>query len=462
MTLWAAIAMFAGQRLMNKSNHLSTVTRRQFLQTSAAAAAALGTLHSGLPAAFAAGSDKLRVGLIGCGARGVGAAMNCVLSTPGVEIVALGDVFADRVNAAFKRLKDNNAGKEWSCSREWKHADQVKATPETCFTGFDAYKKVLAAGVDMVILAGPPHFRPQQLKAAIEAGKHVFMEKPVAVDPAGIRANIAASDLAKQKQLAIVAGTQRRHEARYVETMKRIRDGAIGEILAAEAYWNGGCVRHYGFYHKPEPAWSPMETMMRNWYFYSWLSGDHIVEQHVHNLDVVNWAMGGPPVEALGVGGRQWRTEPEYGNIFDHFGVRYRYANGAILVSTCRQIDGTKPLVDEGLVGTKGKAAAGRIEGANAFRFEGNNPNPYEQEHADLIQSIRDGKPLNEGRTVAEATLTAIIGRMSAYTGQPIRYEWALKDSELDLTPEEIRKNGYQLGPAPKVPPAPLGNADVI
>lgn len=447
---------------MNESMTLQPVTRRQFLKSSTAAATALGLATASIPRAFAAGADKLRVGLVGCGARGIGAAMNCVLSTPGVEIVALGDVFADRVEAALTRLKDNNAGKEWSCSREWQNADQVKATRETCFTGFDAYRKVLAAGVDLVILAGPPHFRPQQLQAAIEAGKHVFMEKPVAVDPAGIRTVIAASDLAKQKQLAIVAGTQRRHEARYVETMKRIRDGAIGEVLAAEAYWNGGCVRHYGFYHKPEPAWSGLETMLRNWYFYSWLSGDHIVEQHVHNLDVINWAMGGPPVEALGVGGRQWRTEPEYGNIYDHFGVRYRYANGAILVSTCRQIDGTKPLVDEGLVGTKGKAAAGRIDGANAFKFEGNNPNPYEQEHADLIQSIREGKPLNEGRTVAEATLTAIIGRMSAYTGQPIRFDWALKDSELDLTPDEIRMGGYQLGPAPKVPGAPLGNADVV
>lgn len=432
-----------------------------FLKTTAAVTT-LSALGDGVPRVFAAGSDKLRVGLIGCGVRGIGAAMNCVLSTPGVEIVALGDVFADRVEAALKRLKDNNAGKEWSCSREWKHADQVKATPETCFTGFDAYRKVLAAGVDMVILAGPPHFRPQHLKAAIEAGKHVFMEKPVAVDPAGIRTILAASELAKQKRLGIVAGTQRRHEARYVETMKRIRDGAIGEVLAGEAYWNGGCVRHYGFYHEPKPEWTGMETMMRNWYFYSWLSGDHIVEQHVHNLDVINWALGGPPVEALGVGGRQWRTEPQFGNIYDHFGVRYRYANGAIVVSTCRQIDGTKPLVSEGLVGTKGKAAAGRIEGSNPFNFDGANPNPYEQEHADLIQSVREGKPLNEGRAVAEATLTAIIGRMSAYSGQPVRYEWALNDSELDLTPDEVKHRGYALGLAPKVPPPSPGNGDLI
>jgi predicted dehydrogenase len=374
----------------------------------------------------------------------------------------LGDVFPDRVEAALQRLKDNNAGKEWSCSREWKHADQVKATKATCFAGFDAYQKVLAADVNMVILAGPPGFRPLHLQAAVEAGKHVFMEKPVAVDPVGIRSIIASSNVAKQKGLGIVAGTQRRHENRYVELMKRLRDGAIGEVLAGEAYWNGPCVRTYGFYHERQPGWSDMEYMLRNWYFYSWLSGDHIVEQHVHNLDVINWAIGAPPVEALAVGGRQWRVEPQFGNIYDHFGVRYRYANGAVVVSQARQINGTENRVSEGVIGTQGRASAGRIEGPNAWTWSGANPNPYEQEHADLIQSIRDGQPLNEGRTVAEATLTAIIGRMSAYSGRPVRYVWALNDSQLDLTPPEIKQGGFKLGPAPKVPPPATGNEELV
>lgn len=445
---------------MNTSSQ--KLTRRNFLRTSATATMALGAMASAPASVFAAGSDKIRVGLIGCGSRGIGAAMNCVLSTPGVEIVALGDVFQDRVEAALKQLKDNNQGKEWSCSREWKHADHVKATRETCFTGFDAYQKVLASGVDMVILAGPPHFRPIHLKAAIEAGKHVFMEKPVAVDPAGIRSILASSESAKQKSVAIVAGTQRRHENVYLELMKRVKNGDIGEIVAGEAYWNGPCVRTYGFYHERQPGWSDMEYMLRNWYFYSWLSGDHIVEQHVHNLDVINWAIGAPPVEALAVGGRQWRVEPQFGNIYDHFGVRYRYPNGAIVVSQARQINGTEPRVGEGIVGTRGRASAGRIEGPKAWRWEGSNPNPYEQEHADLIASIRAGQPLNEGKQVAEATLTAIMGRMSAYSGKTVTWEFALKESELDLTPEEIKVAGYKLGPAPTVPPPAKGNEELI
>lgn len=439
----------------------SPLTRRDFLKTSALAstAGAVVAAHTGV---FAAGSDTLRVGLIGCGARGTGAAMNCLISTPGVELTALADVFPDRVEAALRRLKDNSKGKEWDASREWRDAERVKVTPATCFTGFDAASQLVKAGVDLVIIAGPPHFRPAHLKAAIEAGKHVFMEKPVGVDPVGIRSILASSALAKSKGLGIVAGTQRRHQFAYTELMKRVQDGAIGEIVAGEAYWNGPCVRTYGFYHEPPASWSGMETMLRNWYFYSWLSGDHIVEQHVHNLDVVNWAIGAPPVEAVGVGGRQWRVEPQYGNIYDHFGIRYRYANGAVVVSMARQINDTQPLVTEGVIGTKGRASAGLITGANAWKYAGPNPNPYEQEHADLIASIRAGKPLNEGRQVAEATLTAIMGRMAAYSGQAVSWEFALQESQLDLTPKEIRSGGYQLGPAPTVPPPASGRDELV
>lgn len=438
------------------------ITRRTFLRDSAVAATTLAALGAEVGPVFAAGSDKIRVGLIGCGSRGTGAAMNCVLSTPGVEIVALGDAFPDRVDAALKRLKDDSAGKEWSCSREWKNSSQVKVTSETCFTGFDAYQRVLACELDLVILATPPAFRPLYLKAAIQAGKHVFMEKPVAVDPVGIRSIIASSEAARQKSLAIVAGTQRRHQASYLEVMKRVRDGAIGNLVAGEAYWNGGCVRHYGFYHERQPGWSDLENVLRNWYFHNWLSGDHIVEQHVHNLDVINWAMGSPPVEALAVGGRQWRVEPQFGNIYDHFGVRYRYPNGATVLSMCRQIDNTPPLVTESVVGTKGRAAAGRIEGATPFTFSGKETNPYEQEHADLIQSIRDGRPLNEGRAVAEATLTAIMGRMSAYTGQPVSWKFALEESQLDLTPKMFQNGEFKLGAAPTVSVAIPGVTELL
>jgi predicted dehydrogenase len=434
----------------------ATISRRAFLRTTAAATT-VGALSPTFSPVLAAGSDVLRIGLVGCGNRGIGAAMNCVVSSPNVVITALGDVFMDKVTGALQRLKDNTKPREWDSSTPWTHADRVKVTPETCFSGFDAYQKVFNAGVDLVILAGPPHFRPIHLKAAIEAGKHVFMEKPVAVDPVGIRSVLASANLAKQKNLAIVAGTQRRHQNSYLEVMRRIKDGAIGEILAGECYWNGGCVRHYGFYHPRQKDWTDMENQLRNWYFYTWLSGDHIVEQHVHNLDVVNWAMGAPPVEALGMGGRQWRTQPEFGNIYDHFAVRYRYANGALVTSMARQIDNTEPLVFEAVLGTKGRAVAGKIEGQNAFSYEGPNPNPYEQEHADLIKSIRDGRPLNEGRSVAEATLTAIMGRISAYTGQPVKWDWILNKSQLDLSPK-----AYQLGDAPSHPVAMPGETDLI
>lgn len=434
--------------------------RRHFLKTTAVTAAA-GAVATSLTHAFAAGSDKLRVGLVGCGSRGTGAVMNCAIADPGVEIVALADVFPDKVEECLKRLQDNNAGKEWSCSREWKDAERVKVTKDTCFTGFDAYKQLLGSDVDYVILAGPPHFRAAQLKAAIEAGKHVFMEKPVGVDPVGIRSIMATAELAKHKSLGIVAGTQRRHQPAYIETMNRVRDGAIGEIVGGEAYWNGPCVRTYGFYHERQSGWTDMEYMLRNWYFYSWLSGDHIVEQHVHNLDVINWAVGSPPAEALAVGGRQWRVEPQYGNIYDHFGTRYRYPNGALVVSQARQINGTENRVGESVIGTKGRATAGRIEGANPWKYSGPNPDPYEQEHADLIASIRAGKPLNEGRTVAEATLTAIMARMSAYSGQPVPWNFALEESVLDLTPPEIKQGGYKLGPAPQVPKPATGNEEL-
>jgi predicted dehydrogenase len=309
--------------------------------------------------------------------------------------------------------------------------------------GFDAYKKVLGVpGINMVILATPPHFRPEHLRAAIEAGKNVFMEKPVAVDPAGVRIVIEASEQAKAKGLAIVAGTQRRHQACYIEVMKRIHDGAIGEIVAAQCYWNQGGL----WVNDRQPDWTDMETQCRNWLYYTWLSGDHITEQHVHNLDVVNWALGAPPVKCMGMGGRQVRTEPQFGNIFDHFAIEYEYPNGARVMSMCRQIEGCADRVGERIVGTKGIAVPedGEITGEKPYKFEDRGRNPYVQEHADLIASIRSGKPLNEGRTVAESTMNAIIGRMSTYTGRELKWDWAMNASKLRLGPEK-----YEFGPLP-------------
>ena len=416
------------------------ITRRDFIRTSAAvtatvlASSRLQPLH-----AYAAGTDTIRVGLVGCGGRGTGAAGDCVNSSPGVEIIALGDLFRDRLDDCRRNL----AGL----------GDKNKITEDRCFVGWDAYQKVIHSGVDLALLATPPAFRPLHLRAALEAGKHVFMEKPVAVDPAGVRSVIASADLAARKNLAIVAGTQRRHHAGYIETMKRIHDGAIGDIVAAQCYWNQGEL----WVHPRQSGWSDMEWQVRNWLYFTWLSGDHIVEQHVHNLDVINWALQSPPVNAVGMGGRQVRTAPAYGNIYDHFAIDYEYPNGVHVMSMCRQINGTASNVSERLIGTKGTSnAVSSIRGQTHWRFEGEHNNEYSQEHADLIASIRAGKPLNEGKRIAESTLTAIMGRMSAYTGQEVTWEQAL-NSPLDLMPRELA-----FGPLPVAPVAMPGKTPSV
>ena len=385
-------------------------------------------------ALFASGGEKIKVGLIGCGGRGTGAALDCAAASPDVVIVAMGDLFPDMLESSRKYLGEKLP------------PDRLQVTPPACFTGFDAYEKVLKADVDLVILAAPPFFRPAHLKAAIDAGKHVFMEKPVAVDPAGVRSVIASSGLASEKGLAVVAGTQRRHLAHYLEVMKRIHNGDIGEIVAAQAYWNMGALwverAAQNWADRIIKKWSDMEWQVRNWLFTVWCSGDHIVEQHVHNLDVINWAFGTHPVKCTAMGGRAARTDPMFGNVYDHFAVEYEYPNGARVMSLCRQTAGAAENVSERIVGTKGLAytdgADGYIKGPKAYRTEKESPNPYVQEHADLLASIKAGKPLNEGRQVAESTLTAIMGRMSAYTGRALSWDWVMNASRLDLTPPHL------------------------
>jgi len=426
----------------------SGFTRRDFIKASAVVSlsAALASRPAGL---WAQGTDKIRVGLIGSGGRGRGAAEDCLEADPAVEIVAIGDLFQDQAEGALRRLKE-------------KFGDRIKATPETTFWGFDNYKKVLACDINYVILAQPPHFRPDSLAAAIDAGKNVFMEKPVAVDPAGIRKVIAASEKAKEKGLGIVAGTQRRHERSYMETLQRIQDGAIGELVGGQCYWNMGALwldraaSNWSKYQSGE--WTDMEWQIRNWLFLAWQSGDHIVEQHVHNLDIINWAMGGPPAKAYGMGGRQVRTGPEFGNIFDHFAIEYEYPNGARVMSMCRQTDETSTRVSERLVGTKGVSdPKGWIRGETEWKYEGSNENPYMLEHRDLIESIRKGEPLNEGVRIAESTLTAIMGRMSAYTGRELSWKWVMNSSKLDMTPP-----AYEFGPLPMEPVAMPGITQLV
>jgi predicted dehydrogenase len=371
---------------------------------------------------FAAGSDKVRVGLIGCGGRGTGAAKDCVNSSDNVEITAMGDLFQDHLDKSLAEL-----------SREVD--DKVSVTKETSFAGFDAFEKVIASDVDMVI----------------------FMEKPVAVDPVGVHSVIASSEAAEKKGLSIVAGTQRQHQEHYLEIMKRIHRGDIGEIVGGQCYWNMGEL----WVKRRQLDWSDMEWQCRNWLYFTWLSGDHIVEQHLHNLDVINWAIGAHPVQCMGMGGRQVRIGSEYGNIFDHFAVEYEYPNGVRVLSMCRQTAGCNEQVSERVVGTKGQTytdgSIGFIEGQNAYKYEGESPNPYVQEHADLITSIREGEVLNEGKRVAESTMTVIMGRMSAYTGRALKWDWAMNASELDLRPPK-----YEFGDLPVRPVAVPGKTPLI
>ena len=402
------------------------LTRRELLKSSAVTAGTFALAAGRVPLAQARGSDAIRVGVVGCGGRGSGAARNCVESAPGVEIVALADAFEDRL-AGLKK--------------------SFNVPDKRCFVGLDAYKKLLALDdVNLVILATPPGFRPVQFAAAVDAGKNVFMEKPVAVCPAGVKMVIEASKRAEQKKLAVVAGTQRRHHAAYIETIKRIHDGAIGEIVAAQCYWNQGAL----WVKKRKPTQGDVEWQIRNWLYFTWLSGDHIVEQHVHNIDVINWALGALPESVHGLGGRQYRTGPEYGNIFDHFGVEFFYRGDVRTISMCRQIEGTQARVAERVVGTKGVSnCAGIIEGENPWRFKGKARNPYVQEHADLIQSIRAGEPLNEGKRIAESTLCAIMGRESAYARQRFNTSWFLSKCTLNLLPPD----DLDLADAREVPP---------
>jgi predicted dehydrogenase len=426
-----------------KKDEIFGMTRRDFIKTtSVASMATLAAAVSGSSGRCAGGTDTIRIGVIGCGGRGTGAAIDAVNSAPGVEILALFDPFQDRIDKSLKTLRE-------------KVPAAVKVTPETCFTGLDGYKKLLAIkAINYIVTAAPPGFRPIHLKAAIEAGKHVFMEKPVAVDPLGVRSVIASSELAAKKGLAIVAGTQRRHQASYIELMKRVHDGAIGEIVGAQCYWNQGEL----WVIKQTPEMSDMEWQCRNWLYFSWTSGDHIVEQHVHNIDVVNWAFGATPVKVMGMGGRQVRTAPEYGNIFDHFAVEFEYPNGARVMSMCRQTPGCADRVEEKIVGTKGHAFGyGEIAGPNAWKFEGDEPDPYVVEHTDLIASIRAGKPLNEGQRIAESTMCAIMGRMSAYTGRALSWDWAMKASKLDLFPARL-----EFGPNPVDPVAVPGVTPLV
>jgi predicted dehydrogenase len=416
--------------------------RRDFLKTSTIAAVGAGVLGSlgGLPRAFAGGDDLIKIGLIGCGGRGTGAARQALSTQGNVKLIAMGDAFPDRLNTSLKNLEKNFQ----------QHPERVAVDEDHRFIGFDAYNKVLASGVDLVILATPPGFRPIHFDAAVKAGKHVFMEKPVAVDAPGVRAVLAAVAEAKKKNLGVGVGLQRHHDAGYIETLNRLRDGAIGDIHSARVYWNSA-----GVWVKPRQAsQTEMEYQMRNWYYFNWLCGDHIVEQHIHNIDVINWLKGAYPVSANGMGGRQVRVGKDYGEIFDHHDVEFEYADGSRMFSQCRHIPNTWSSVSEHVQGTKGTAdiSAYSIKGPNEWRFnKKGKKDPYQVEHDDLFASIRAGTPNNEGEYGALSTMTAIFGRMATYSGKVVKWDEALA-SNLSLAPKE-----YDFKANPPVLPGPDG-----
>lgn len=418
------------KRSVDKENSL---TRRDFVKRSALGGAAAMLISNGM--LFGKIPDKIKVGLIGCGGRGTGAGIiDCAESTPGVELVAIGDLFEDHIKSAPERIKTNLQKRSLSVK------DIYKVTPETTFVGFDAYKNVIDSDVDMVILTAPPFFRPQHLRAAVEAGKHVFMEKPAAVDPFGVRSVIESSDMAAKKGLAIVAGTQSRRMLSNRETIKRVHNGEIGDITGGQVVRFGGAMRDWMKEEETrKPEWSDMEYRIRRWLFWTWQSGDFITEMHVHNLDIMNWTLGAHPVQCVGVGGRQVRTEAKYGDCYDHFAVEYEYPDDVRIEYIGTQIDKFANRSDLRVTGTQGSVylygGNGIIKGANPWKFEGENPNPSVLQYAEMIDSIRNGKPLNEGRQIVDSTMTAIMGRMSAYTGQAVKWDWAMNASKLDLPP---------------------------
>ena len=424
-------------------------SRRTFIGAAAAVGAAAvlaGCKKSYPPMAFvdvAPDGPPLKAGLIGCGERGTGAALNFLKAGPNLKIVALGDVLPDHLT---------------KCRGELGAKGQQQIADDHCFIGFDAYKKVLATDVDLVICATPPHFRPQHFDAAVDAKKHCFIEKPCAVDAPGVRSVLATGQKAAAYNLCVVTGTQRRHDRAYQETYNRVSHGAIGQIIGAYARWNGGPL----WYCPKKKEWSDMEAMIRDWVNWRWLSGDHICEQHVHNLDAVLWFTGMNPTKVIGSGGRVQKVT---GDQYDFFNLQYTYPNGGILESMCRQIDGCEEDVSEYVLGTEGYTNCRNtiydLDDKVVWKYQeqGQEPgktrfNPYDQEHVDLVTAIRTGKPINEAEHVAQATLTAVMGRTAAYTGKEVKWD-EMMDSAERLGPTE-----YAMGPVAIKAEVPVpGNA---
>ena len=416
-----------------------SVSRRSFLTTSAAAGSAFQIIRPEL--VRGQGNEKLKAGLVGCGGRGTQAIQNILTGTENVEIVALGDVFEDRLTDCLRRSR----------ALRPELAARVKVDAEHQFTGFDAYKKVIESS-DIVMLATYPAYRPMHFEAAVEAKKHIFCEKPFATDAAGMRRFMAAAKKSEELKLTVKSGAQRRSQAWYLDQLKRVKDGEIGDIVHMNAYWVGGPVLNFNNANlfpnrKRDPKWGDLEFQHRNWYSFVWICGDQIGEQHLHNSDVCNWFMGSHPTEAVATGGAAWRPrEEEYGNIYDHCAVDFVYADGTHMSSYCRQYPGREMAqnISERIVGTKGVIDSSNTRGGRTAT------DPYVQEHTDMVASILGKGPyINEAMAVAESTMTCLMGREAAYTGQKITWDMML-NSKQDLLPKTFDyKTPFPVPPLP-------------
>lgn len=395
--------------------------RRNFVKTASVAAAVTGIATQSLSAD--ANAKTLNVGIVGCGGRGTGAVVNALKADPNVKLTAMADVFKDQLDRSFQRLSNMPGIKE-----------KIAVKDEHKFVGWDAYKQLIDTDVDVVLLTTSPHFRPMHLDYAVQKNKHAFVEKPVAVDGPGVRKMFEVVAEAEKRKLAIVSGLCWRYDTGVKETMKRILGGEIGRVMSAQSTYNGGTLWH----RTPKEGWTEMDNQMRNWLYYPWLSGDHINEQAVHTIDKMNWVMNDEhPLSAYGTGGRLVRTDAKYGSVYDHFSITYEYSNDRRGFFNCRQMKGVDNNVSDLIFGTEGTANILRhwIKGKNRWKFRGQKKSMYDLEHIAFFESIRSGKPINNGKYMTESTLTAIMGRMAAYTGKKITWEQALNSKE-DLTPK--------------------------
>lgn len=408
-------------------NRISTSTRRKFVKQTAQVVGAGVTLSTLPSSAFAYGAapDEIKVALIGCGGRGTGAAAQALEADPATRLVAMADAFEDRLEKSLKGL-----------SAKYDSSGKIKVTEASKFIGLEAYKKAIDAA-DVVILTTPPAFRPLHFEYAIRQDKHVFMEKPVATDVAGIKKVIETGKSAQQKKLNVVVGLQRHYQRSYLELEKLLLKGRIGDIVGGQVYWNGS-----GVWMRPrEYQQTELEYQMRNWYYFTWLCGDHILEQHIHNIDVANWFIGDYPVSAQGMGGREVRNGKEYGQIFDHHFVEFQYASGAVISSQCRHQKGCFNRIGEVFQGTKGTISTEKgivtAGGKTIYQHDDSQDiNPTQQEHNELFAAIKAGEyKLNDAERSAKTTMTAIMGRMATYSGQVIKWDEAMA-SDLSLVPD--------------------------